>query len=193
MKSVSAVLGESFSDHPLRNRFLKWQCLTRQMMMRDNMGRPDDSIMPEVRLEGHDQPLGHIITILNKSPGASVTPELRHMAFKTNDPAQRRAQALQYFSATHYQKYREFSDILTATFPPKSPGAARLRKANRVHLHFDAYNQIFDLDCKVWRLASRNPLHAATMAHNRLFNPSIPAETVILGFEPDWNTSTGQP
>ena len=190
MNSVSIALGESFSDHPVKNKFLKWQCLTRQMMMRDNLGRPDASIMPEVWLNGQETPLGQIITILNKSPAASVTPEMRHMALKTNDPAQRRNQALQYFSATYYQKHKEFSDILTATFPPGSPGAATMRKWGRVRLHFDAYNQVFDLECKVWRLAPRNPLHAATLAHNRLFNPSIPDETVILGFEPDWTVST---
>jgi hypothetical protein len=27
------------------------------------------------------------------------------------------------------------------------------------------------------------------MAHNRLFNPDLPNETIVLGFEPDWAVS----
>lgn len=193
MNSVSAILGDSDSSSPLREKFLKWQCRTRQMMMRDNGGRPDDAIMPDVVLPGESEPLGAVITILNKAPGHSVTTELRHMARKTHDPAQIRNQALQFFSATYYQKHQEFLDILTATFPPGSPGAARIRGAGNCRLLFDAYAQRFDIACKVWHLAAHNPLHEATMAHNRLFNPALSAEAVILGFEPDWKNSSATP
>ena len=57
-------------------------------------------------------------------------------------------------------------------------------------LTFEAYGQRFDLDCKVWKLSRRNPLYQATVAHNRLFNPALHPETEVLGFEPDWQTST---
>ena len=161
--------------------------------MRENAGRPDDAITPALYLPGEEEPLGHIITILNKSPGYSVTPEMQHMAKKTNDPAQRREAALTFFSATYYQKAAEFSDILTATFPPNSPGAAKIREAEKVDLLFDAYAQKFTLTCKVWRLAEHNPLFQATMAHNKLFNPTIPPGTEVLGFEPIWDSSTSEP
>ena len=190
MSSVGAALGESYAVSPLRMAFLKWQCRVRQISMRDNHGRPDDGIMPALYLPGEAEPMGHIITLLNKSPGYSVTPELLHMAKKTNDPAQRRDQAIQFFSATYYQKAKEFSDILTATFPPGSPGAARIRKAGKVRLMFDAYGQVYDIHCKVWKLAARNPLYQATIAHNQLFNPTLPPDTEILGFEPDWAASS---
>jgi hypothetical protein len=111
------------------------------------------------------------------------------MAKKNMDPAQRRDQAMRYFSATYYQKHKEFSDVLTATFPPGSPGAAKIHAAGRCTLVFNAFGQKFDLDCKVWRLASHNALRQATLAHNRLFNPGIPNETEVLGFEPDWERS----
>lgn len=191
--SIARALGTSFTDSPLRKAFLKWQCRCRQIAMRDNQGRPDDAIMPEVWLPDTEAPMGHIITLLNKSPGYSVTAELSHMAAKTNDPAQTREQALRYLSATYYQKHAEFSDLLTATFPPGSPGAATIRDADHVRLVFDAYNQRFDLTVKVWRLAEHNPLHQATMAHNRLFNPAMPPDTVVLGFEPDWAASSSDP
>lgn len=192
MSSLGATLGESFSVSPLRLEFLKWQCRVRQLAMRDNQGRPDDAITPELYLPGEDQPMGHIITLLNKSPGYSVTPELLHMAKKTNDPAQRRDQAIQFFSASYYQKAKEFSDILTATFPPGSPGAAAIRGAENVRLRFEAFAQVYELNCRVWKLAEHNPLHQATMAHNRLFNPSLPHGTEVLGFEPDWDASRSE-
>ncbi|MDD9978285.1 MAG: hypothetical protein OXQ30_11225 [Boseongicola sp.] len=115
------------------------------------------------------------------------------MASKTNDPAQRRDQAIRFFSSAYYQKASEFSDILTATFPPGSPGATKIREAEIVRLRFDAFAQVFDLECKVWKLASHNPLHQSTMAHNALFNPAIPPDTEILAFVPDWSASTSEP
>ncbi len=194
MSSVSAsILGQTFSDHPLRLAFLRWQCRVRQVAMRDHEGRPDDAITPALYLPGQVQPLGHIITIMNKAAGYSVLSELKHMDAKTNDPAQKRAQAMTFFSATYYQKAAEFSDILTATFPPGSPGAAQIREAGQVRLVFDAYNQIFDVSAKVWRLAEHNPLFQTTIAHNRLFNPTLPPDTEVLGFEPDWSASTSDP
>ncbi len=193
MSSISPLIGGSLADHPLRDQFLRWQCRTRLLVMRDGQGRPDAPIMPDVFLPGEEETIGAVITILNKLPSYSVTPELLHMARKTNDPAQMRNQALQFFSATYYQKHREFSDILTATFQPGSPGAAKIREADRCTLVFEAYSQKFTLDCKVWRLAPHNALHEATMAHNRLFNPDLPAETVVLGFEPDWVASSATP
>ena len=193
MSALGAALGETFSASPLRLAFLKWQCRVRQLAMRDNAGRPDDAITPELYLADEDEALGAVITILNKSPGYSVTPEMQHMAAKTNDPAQRRETALTFFSATYYQKASEFSDILTATFPPESPGAAKIREAGEVRLRFDAYNQVFELTCKVWRLAEHNPLFQATVAHNKLFNPAFAPGTEVLGFEPIWDRSSAEP
>ena len=193
MSSIATTLGQSYSSHPLRLAFLRWQCRVRQMSMRDNDGRPDDAIMPAVILPGAPDPMGHIITVMNKSPGYSVTPELEHMAAKTNDPAQRRQNAIQFLSSAYYQKAGEFSDILTSTFPPGSPGAAAIRRAKTCRLYFDAYSQVFDLQCKVWKLAPHNLLRKATVAHNVLFNPNMPPDTEVLGFEPDWDASSSEP
>jgi hypothetical protein len=193
MNSVSAVLGQSHSAHPLRLAFLRWQCRVRQVAMRENEGRPDDAITPALFLPEQDQPLGHIITVMNKSPGYSVLAELNYMDAQTNDPAQKREKAMTFFSAGYYQGAAEFSDILTATFPPGSPGAAQIREAGQIRLVFDAYNQIFDISAKVWRLAEHNPLSQATIAHNRLFNAAFPPDTEVLGFEPDWSASASDP
>lgn len=188
-----ATFAAGISDSPLCAAFLKWQCRVRQIAMRETSGRPDDPIMPAVYLENEAEPLGHIITVLNKAPAYSQVPELLHIAARTQDPAQRRDQAIQYLSATYYQKHREFSDLLTATFPPDSPGAARIRAAGQCRLLFEAYAQVFDLRCRVWRLAPHNAAHKATMAHNRLFNPNLAETTTVLGFEPDWAASSSVP
>ncbi len=193
MSSIGAALGTRDLEAPLRKAFMHWQCRVRQMAMRDHEGRPDDAIMPDLYLPEEAEALGSIITLINKAPGYSVTPELLHMARKTNDPAQRRDQAIRFFSATYYQKAAEFSDVLTATFPPSSPGAAQIRAAGEVRLVFDAFAQRFDLTCKVWRLAAHNPLYQATIAHNQLFNPALPAGTEVLGFEPIWARSSSDP
>ena len=191
--STARLLGLSPEPNPLRDAFLRWQCRVRQMMMRDKMGRPDDGITPALTLFGEAEPMGHIITVLSKGPMHSKTPEMRHMALRTNDPSSTREAALKFFSEFYYQKAAEFSDILTATFPPDSEGAATIRRADRCSLTFKAYNQRYDLDCKVWKLTGKNPLWQSTYWHNALFNPSLPADTVILGFEPDWNRSSADP
>ena len=193
MSSVASIFGQTYVNHPMKDKFIKWQCHTRQMMMRDNQGRPDAAIMPEVYLAGQDASLGALITILNKLSTYSQTPEMLHMARKTNDPAQARSQAIQFFSATYYQKFRQFSDVLSATFPPGSGGAAQLMEAGSCRLVFEAYAQRFDLDCTVTPLAQQSTLYQATMAHNRLFNRGLSSETIVLGFEPDWEKSTATP
>ena len=193
MTSISSLLGASYVKHPMKDRFLKWQCHVRQIMMRDNLGKPTDAIMPEVLLAEQSDNLGYIITIMNKLPMYSETPELLHMARKTHDPAQRRTQALQYFSATYYQKYIHFSDILTATFNGGSQGARQIINAGQCRLVFEAYAQKFDLFCIVEALSQNNPLYISTLAHNRLFNPNLSGETQVLGFAPDWTNCSASP
>jgi hypothetical protein len=193
MTQTGETVRMNSADTALRDSFMRWQCRVRQIMMREARGRPGDAIMPAVTLPGDDAPMGHIITVMSKAPQYSKTPEMRHMARKTNDPALRREAALTFFSEYYYQRAAEFSDILTATFPPASPGAAQIREAGRATLTFAAYNQRYDLDCRVWTLAGHNPLHQATYWHNLLFNPDLAADTIILGFEPDWPRSTSGP
>lgn len=191
--ATAKLLGMRPEPNPLRDAFLRWQCRVRQMMMRDDRGRPSDGIMPAVWLAGADEPMGHLITVMSKAPAYSKIPEMRHMATRTMDPGQIRESALKFFSEFYYQKGAEFSDILTATFPPDSDGARQLRRAERVTLTFEAFGQRFDLACRVWKLTEKNPLWQATYWHNRLFNPGLPASTVILGFEPDWDGSSADP
>ncbi|XSG81493.1 MAG: hypothetical protein ACPW61_10460 [Methyloligella sp. ZOD6] len=180
-------------QNPLKNAFLRWQCRVRQIVMRENGGRPDDAIMPLLTPKGEDQPIGQVITVMPRSPEASVTPELMHMARKTMDPAQRREQALTFFSANYYQKPEEFAAMLTATFQPDSAALARVRAAQHCTLTFQAYSRRFDLSCTIRRLDRSDPLREATWWHNFLFNPNLDADTEVIGFEPSWSESRAHP
>lgn len=177
----------------LRDAFLKWQCLTRQIAVRQNQGRPDEAVTPAVLLKGKTEAYDHIITVLSKTPQQSLLPELQHLVRRTLDPAQRRQKALELLSETYYQKPTSFSDILTATFPPQSPRAAVIRKADHCRLLFSGYGQAYQIECKIWALTKKNTLYQATFWHNLLFNPGLHPDTIVLGFEPDWTKSTSEP
>jgi len=193
MSALAGLFGVDPEPNPLRDAFLRWQCRVRQMAMREDMGRPGAAVSPFVTLRGDSAPLGQIITVLSKMPAHSLIPEFKHMVKRTFDPAQRRDKAIELFSETYYQKARTFSDILTSVFTQGSEGAARIRRAEHCTLHFNAYGQQFDLICKTWRLAPKNPYYQSTWWHNHLFNPDLSKEAIILGFEPDWDASSATP
>jgi len=159
------------------------------MAMRENHGRPDDAVTPSVTLPNEPEPMGHIITVFSKWGAHTKTPELKHMVKRTNDPAQRREKALEYFSSTYFQKPKEFSDTLSATFQPDSVGAKKLIEAGQCSLEFEAYAQRYRLQCKVQSLSANHPLYQSTWWHNLLFNPELHPDTIILGFKPDWDAS----
>ncbi len=190
---MSAEPQSELFENPLKNAFQRWQCRVRQIVMRENGGRPDDAIMPLVTPAGEEEPLGQIITVMPRKAEASVTPELMHMARKTMDPAQRREQALTFFSSNYYQKPEQFAGLLTATFQPDSPGLARLREAKNCVLTFQAYSRRFDLSCHIRKLDRSDPLREATWWHNFLFNPNLDADTEVVGFEPVWSESRAYP
>ncbi|MEM8698724.1 MAG: hypothetical protein AAGF44_06105 [Pseudomonadota bacterium] len=193
MLALGLPIGLDPAAERLRTGFLRWQCRVRQMAMRDAQGRPTDGITPALTLAGAAEPMGHLITLMHKAPGHDKIPEMRHMVQKTQDPLARRESALRLFSETYYQKAETFLDTLTSTFPPGSPGAETIRKAERVTLSFEAFSQRYQLTARVWRLTEKNPLHAATWWHNLLFNPTLDPKIEILAFEPDWSDSSADP
>ncbi len=189
MRAFAENLTLDLGPNGIKVAFLKWQCRVRQIAMRENSGRPDESIMPLLFLDLSEEPVGSVITLIHKLPKYSLTAELFHMAKKTFDPAQRRDQAIQLLSSNYYQKFNEFSDVLTATFLPNSEAAKRIHESKACFLIFEAFSQRFELSCKVWKLAETNYFYQATVAHNQLFNPSMHPDTIILCFEPDWSKS----
>lgn len=189
---ASVVRHESLKQ-ALRDAFLRWQCRIRQIAVRQDEGRPSSGMMPLVELDGHESPLGHIVTLLNKAPAYATVPEFKHMARRTQDPAERRKAVLGFLAATYYQHPREFTDTLTATFAPGSLGAATIEQAGRCTLTFAQFQQRYVLPCRVTSARARDPLFAATYWHNVLFNPYLPRDTIVLRFEPDWASAVAEP
>ena len=193
MQADSNVVRLDRANEELRDRFLGWQCRIRQIAMRGHGGRPSSGMTPLVSAGRRGDPVARIVTVLCKRPEHSATMELRHMARRTHDPAERRESALKFLAERYYQTANEFSDILTASFPPDSETAATLLNHRECRLAFEQFSQRFDLHCTVRRLSRNNPLREATFWHNLLFNPRLAAESIILGFEPDWPKSEADP
>ena len=200
MQADSNVVRLDRANEQLRDRFLGWQCRIRQISMRSHDGRPTGGMTPlvsaagrDTAAAGRDTAVARIVTVLCKRPEHSVTMELRHLARRTHDPAERRENALKLLAERYYQPSREFSDILTATFPPGSGTAAMLLEHRECRLGFEQFSQRFDLHCTVRRLSRNNPLREATFWHNLLFNPGLSDDCLILGFEPDWSMSEADP
>ena len=208
------------ANERLRDGFLHWQCRIRQIAMRKHGGRPTSGMTPLVfavpgpapvrsstPLPGSgaepvvptaDFPRGaglaaRIVTVLCKRAEHSATMELRQMVRRTHDPAERRETALEFFAEWYYQAPREFSDTLTATFPSDSRTAARLLEGRECRLGFEQFSQRYLLHCTVRRLSGNDPLREAAFWHNLLFNPRLPADCFVLGFEPDWARSRAEP
>ena len=199
----------------VRDAFLHWQCRVRQIAMRSHEGRPTSGMTPlaspapapaaaaapgsapgsapEPASSPGAEPIARIVTVLCKRPEHSATMELRHLARRTHDPAERRAAALEFLAERYYQAPREFSDTLTASFPPASGTAAKLLAGRECRLDFEQFRQRRRVYCAVRCLSERDPLREATFWHNLLFNPRLPADCVILGFEPDWGRSGPDP
>ena len=191
MQADANVVRLDGANEQLRDRFLRWQCRIRQIAMRRHDGRPTSGMTPLVRVL--DEPVTRVVTVLCKRPEHSVIMELRHLARRTHDPAERRENALMFLAERYYQAAREFSDNLTASFPSDSETAARLLESRECRLDFEQFNQRYRVHCAVRRLSEHNPLREATFWHNVLFNPRLAADCAILGFEPDWRRSEAEP
>ena len=193
MRADSNVVRLDRANEELRDRFLRWQCRIRQIAMRTHGGRPAGAMTPLALAVGTGAPFARVVTVLCRRPEHSATMELRHMARRTHDPAEQRESAVKFLAERYYQAASEFSDTLTASFSPDSDTAATLLDHRECRLAFEQFSQRFDVHCAIRRLSPNNPLREATFWHNLLFNPWLPADCVILGFEPDWARSEADP
>ena len=188
MTAPSPVVRLESANERLRDRFMYWQCRIRQIAMRTGAGQPSPGMVPSVVVPSSHGPqaTGNIVTVLCRRPEHSQTMELQHIVRRTQDPAQRRDDALKLLAERYYQAAREFSTTITATFPPASGLASNLLAYESVQLGFEQYSQRYALRCEVRRLSLNNPLREATFWHNACFNPALPADCEVLGFEPRW-------
>ena len=192
MTRIDAMAGMAAAE-AARRAFLKWQCRVRQMAVRERGGLPDESVSPEVSFPDGTPAIGRVVTVLCRTGAHSATPELRHIAKRTHDPAVRREAALRFLAGEHYQDARRVTDVLAATFAPGSAAARRLDSADGCMLDFRAYSQRFAFPCRPVLLAPGDPLREAAWWHNVLFNPTLPPDAAVFGFEPDWSRCIADP
>jgi hypothetical protein len=108
---------------------------------------------------------------------------------KHADPRDLYERALGFLQADYFQRPQTFSDLMTAVLPPSSPLAARLLKDEACVLEFDQFSQSYRLPCAVTAAPGGDPVREATLWHNRLFNPALPDDVLVLGFRPDWKSA----
>ena len=167
-----------------RYAFLGWQCRIRQLAVRQQEGRPNEGMVPRIKVEGRE--LGRAVTLILKKQEYGVTEEFRHMVQSTNDPRVTREKGLRFLASSYYQRAQEFQDTMTALFSPGSEMAEELLRSGQCRLEFEQYEQKHSVACDVHQLSEGEYSYDATFWHNSLFNPSMPGAPVILGFTPIW-------
>jgi len=195
MSGERAVAGAGLGPEAaaLRDHFLGWQCRLRQFAVRRGEGRPSQGMRPLVlREDGRALALA-VTTLIHPRDPAQATDAFRHIVRRTLDPQARYRNALRLLSASHFQRPREFSDVLTALFAAGSPLAAALSSGGRCVLDFREHRQSYRLPCAVVPLAPEAPAWQATYWHNAMFNPDIPGELAVLAFAPDWGAAEADP
>ena len=177
----------------LRRQFIGWQCRIRQMQMRDQDGLPCAGMRPSVtNPDGRLAADAMTVLIVPESPDERLA-EFKHIVRGTGDPNIRREKVVTLMSAAYFQSTTEFDETLTALFSLDAEVATSLAAGMQCRLHFDQFNQKFDLSCDVETLPPDSPSYQFTWWHNALFNPHLAADVTVLGFRPQWRDSTAQP
>ena len=175
----------------LRDEFIGWQCRIRQLSVRQAAGRPSPGMRPRVLTpSGGELSPAVTVLVLEAQPQDSTT-LFRFQYLKTPDPIERYDKALEILSAGYFQQPRNFSDLMTALFGPRSAIAAGLLQHGHCILEFREYAQAYRVPCRIAELAADHSLYQATYWHNCLFNPNLPSGVRILSFSPHWTHASG--
>ena len=168
------------SAKQLRDHFIAWQCRIRQMAMRQDGGRPSPGMRPRLLDPGGgDLAPGLTVLLVLRYPSES-TAFFRFQVMKHADPRDLYERALSYLQAYYFQRPESFSDLLTAVLPAASPLAPELVKNGICVLEFDQFSQRYRLPCAVIVASPGDPAREAALWHNRLFNPTLPDDVVVL-------------
>jgi len=177
----------------LKDYFLGLQCRLRQHAVRKADGKPSSGMQATLTPKKSEKSYGPVNMGLVKKDSTEITAEFQHLVRKTHDPNLRQQGAIKLLSSVYYQHPKEFSDYLTATFATDSAFAQQVLDAKKCELHFEQYEQQFNLKCKVADLDEDDPAYLTTYWHNRLFNPVLPAKIKVLKFSVDWKASVATP
>lgn len=183
----------SEASRQIRDHFVGWQCRIRQMVMRKSAGRPSEGMRPRLLLpDGEELSPGVVIVMVPQEPEES-TEFFRFQLHKTHDPNQIYEKGLEYLQSTHYHNAKQFSDQMTALFGNGSGIVSELRASGQCILEFAQFSQSYRMLCTVSELEPADPAYQATLWHNKIFNPNIPGDVHIIGFQPDWASVQADP
>ena len=173
----------------MRDDFIAWQCRLRQIAMRADGGRPSPGMRPRVlRASGEEMAGALTVLIVPKEPDES-TSFFRFQVMRTQDPRDLYQRGLTYLQADYFHQPQKFSDRMTAVLSAASALAGTLLAEKTCVLEFEQFSQVFRLPCAVRRLGQRDEARAASLWHNRIFNPSLPDDVLVLELKPDWDKS----
>ncbi len=184
---------KAISDEALRQRFTGWQMRIRQIAMREHGGRPLEAMRPRVSSPKGEVLLAAMTVLMVPEEPYESTTFFRFQVMKTNEAQKVYDSVIKYLQAEHFSSEVAFSDQLTALFPSGSPTAEALIATKRCLLDFNQWNQSWRLPCKVKLLKSGDEAREHTLWHNRVFNPQIGNDAVVLGFAPDWKRAQADP
>ncbi len=180
------IMATKTSTSSFRDDFLGWQCRIRQIAMRADGGRPSPGMRPRVlRASGVEIARALTVLLVPKEPDES-TSFFRFQVMRTQDPRDLYQRGLAYLQADYFHQPEKFSDRLTAVLDNASALAATLLAEKTCVLEFEQFSQVFRLPCAVRRLGQRDEARAASLWHNRIFNPALPDDVLVLELKPDW-------
>jgi hypothetical protein len=176
----------------LRDEFIAWQCRLRKQAMRAAGGRPTEGMCPRAFDPAGQLLAGSLKVLLARSDAAAMARMFEFQVKRTNDPLERYEKAVEALSADYYHDPANFTGVMAGLFSGSSV-LERLVESRQCVLVFHQFSHQYRVPCDVERLAPEDALFKLTYWHNAMFNPNLPADIAVLGFEPAWARASRQP
>ena len=172
----------------LKLQFMRWQCRSRQHAVREESGRPNQAMQPEVVANG--KAAGQITTVLNRLEPAEHIQHFRFIVKKTQDPKARADNGIKLLSEYYYHDAAKFTGSLNAVFSVEDDVPSKLAQLGEVQLHFRQDRLQYELHCSIHILEESDSDYQLTYWHNHMFNPAMPGKVQIVQFKPNWDSSS---
>ena len=178
---------------PIQNYFIGWKCRVREFALRNEEGRPNGGMRPQIALNNGKGVFPAATLLIIPDHPDQIIRQFRFLALKTQDPKERYSKALQLLAARFYQNAEDFSGAMSGIFPQSSEKVEELEKHKYCVMKFDYQQQAFKIPCHVSASLKDEPVHQFTYWHNYLFNPNLSPEVKVLHFKPDWDKTVSDP
>ena len=178
---------------PIQNYFIGWQCRVRELALRNEEGRPNGGMRPQIVLKNGEVVFPAATLLIIPEQPEQIIRQFRYMALKTQDPKERYTKAMQMLAARFYQKSEDFSGAMAGIFSQFSEEVMALEKDDYCIMEFDYQQQAFKIPCNVSESPKNDQVHEFTYWHNYLFNPNLSPEVKVLHFKPDWSETLSEP